>query len=342
MSDNPLMNIGDLAEPAKVLIEKIASAGYILYEPTHIKRVAKAQAKAALIQAESEIEVAKVKAEVAKIQAGYEIEITDSHRRAAQRWIAEQGQQQASIENTIVKAIPHLNEDADPNAIDDDWIIKFFDKCRLVTDDKMQNLWASMLSGEANRTGSYSSKALTTFADMDRNAVMLFNTFCSLCLVNLEDPNAFLKSSSDFRIRDARMPIITGKIIDAATLEGRPNRDLDKYARKSEAIYEKYGFGINEFQLLLEHGLIQDETYSHYSHFWYDNELYIPVNSSANSPFKEEDYQRIIISGYRLSSVGRELFHITERDNLPEYFEHLIDFLEEYYNLKMYRFPKKE
>ena len=334
MSDNPLMNIGDLAEPAKVLIEKLADAGYVLYEPKHIVEVAKAKADAAIIQAEAEIEIDKAKAKA-------EIEITDLHRRAAQRWIAEQGQQQKSIENITIKAIPQLNENADPNAIEDDWIIKFFDKCRLVTDDKMQDLWTSILAGEANRAGSYSPKTLTALADMNQKVAALFNTFCSLGIVYLEDPNAFLKSPSNFKIRDARVPIITGSITDAATLKGHYDLDLDKFAQKSESIYQKYGFGFSEFQLLVEHGLIQDDTFSDYSHFWYNNEIYIPVNPSANPPFKTEDYQQITVSGFRLSSVGRELFHITKRDNPPEYLEHLIDFFEEYYNLKMYRFPKK-
>ena len=44
MSDNPIMNIGDLAKPATALIEKIADAGYILYEPRHIREIAKAKA----------------------------------------------------------------------------------------------------------------------------------------------------------------------------------------------------------------------------------------------------------------------------------------------------------
>ena len=341
MSDNPLMNIGDLAEPAKALIEKIADAGYILYEPKHIVAVAKAQAEAAKIQAESEIEIAKTKAEVAKIQAGSEIEITDLHRRAAQRWIAEQGQQQASIENTTIKAIPQLKEDADPNAIEDDWIIKFFDKSRLVTADEVQDFWASILAGEANSAGSYSPKTLTTLADMNQKSLTLFNTFCSLCIVYLEDPNAFLKSPANLKIRDARVPILRGSLTDAVTLKGRSDRNMDKSVQKSKAIYQKYGLGINEFQLLSEHGLIQDETYSQYSHFWCNNEIYVPLNPSTITPPKAEDCQQITVSGFRLSSVGRELFHITKRDNPPEYLEHLIDFFEEFYDLKMYRFPKK-
>ncbi len=117
MSDNPLAQITEgLTKPATVLIEKIADATGTLYEPKHTVKMAIAEAKAAEIKAEADIKIAKAK-------AGSEIEITDLHRRAAQRWIVEQGQQQESIENTITKAIPQLNEDADPNAIEDDWII---------------------------------------------------------------------------------------------------------------------------------------------------------------------------------------------------------------------------
>ena len=328
MSDNPLVNLEGLTKPVSdlgiALLEKIADAGYILYEPRHIRQVAKAKAKAAEIAAESQIK------------------ITDLHKRALHRWIEEEAQQQKNMEDIAIKAVPQLNEDANPHNIDNDWVAKFFDKSRLVTDDQMQDLWASILAGEANSAGSYSPKALTTLASMNQKVATLFNTFCSLCVVHLEDPNAFLKSPSNFKIRDTRVPIITGSITDAATLQGRPNQGLDKSAQKSEAIYKKYGFGFDEFQLLLEHGLLQDETYSNYSHFWYNNEVYLPVNSSATSPFKTEDHQQITISGYRLSFVGRELFHISKRNNPPEYLKHLIDFLQEYYNVKIYRFPKPQ
>ena len=335
MSDNPLVNLEGLTKPvsdvAIALIDKIGGATGIVYEPTRIKRRAKAEAKAAKIQAESEIE------------------ITDIHRRAAQRWIEEEAQRQESIENTITKAVPQLNEDADPNAIEDDWIIKFFDKCRLVTDDKVQDLWASILAGEANRAGSYSPKTLTTLADMNQKSLTLFNAFCSLCIVYLEDPNAFLRSPSNFKIREARVPIIRDSLTDMGTLgiqKHPPNpaiteRKMREFSQKSQSIYRKYGFDIDEFELLSEYGLIQDETLMNFSHFWYNNEIYTSVNPSAITPFKTEDYQQITVSGFRLSSVGRELFHITKRDNPPEYFEHLIDFLEEYYNVKIYRFPKK-
>ena len=317
MSDNPLMNIGDLAEPAKVLIEKIADATGALYEPKHIVEVAKAQAEAAKIQAESEIEIAKSKAEVVRIQAESEIETTDLQRRALQRWIVEQGQQQASIENTITKAIPQLNEDADPHAIEDDWIIKFFDKSRLVTDDEVQDLWASILAGEANSKGSYSPKTLTTLADMSQKDLISFNAFCSLCLVNLEDPNAFLKSPSNFKIRDAIMPVI--------------KKSATSNIEELNSIYQRYGLGSNELQLLLEHGLIQDSLTKIYTRFGHNNKIW----GFQSQDSRTKSFTKVRLSGYSLSNVGKELFHITKRNNPSGYSELLIRFLKRYYKVNV-------
>lgn len=339
MSDNPLAQITEgLTKPvskvAIALIDKIASAGFILYEPIHIKRIAKANAKADKIQAKSQIEIAdmhqqaalQAKAETAEIEAKPQIEMTDTHRRAMHRWIEEEARHQKRMEDTTTKTILQLNEDANPNAIEDDWIAKFFDKCRLISDDKMQDLWASILAGEANRAGSFSSKALTTVADMDHNAVKLFNTFCSLCIIDLGDSTR--QPRSNFKIRDARVPIITG----SNTYSGIFQYGVGESAQKSVALYKSYGFGNDEFQLLLEHGLIQDvNTHTEYSSFMYDGNFWGFTKRSST----EEEFQPLRISGYSLSSVGKELFHITKRSNRPEYFKRLIDFLQECYDVSI-------
>ncbi len=324
MSDNPLVNIGDLAEPAKVLIEKLASAGYILYEPTHIKRVAKAEAKAALIQAESEIEIDHLK------------------RRTAHRLIEEETRYQKNMEEITAKAVNQLNDDADPNTIDDDWIIKFFDKSRLVTDDKVQDLWASILAGEANSAGSYSPKTLTILADMNQKALTLFNAFCSLCLVNLDNPRLLLASPPIFKIRDARVPIIKGDFKEAyITKLPISDNELRVSAQTSESIYKGYFFGFKEFQLLSEHGLIENTTTMEYNCFWHNNELWGILKSSSYPPPTQEDYKEITISGYALTSVGRELFHITKRSSPLGYLKKITQFLKNYYDVNIVHLPKR-
>ena len=104
--------------------------------------------------------------------------------------------------------------------------------------------------------------------------------------------------------------------------------------KKSEAIYKRYCFGTDQFQLLLEYGLIQDvNTHTDYSHFWYNDEIWGILKPDTVGT----EYQEIKISGYSLSSVGKELFHITKRSSPRGHFELLISFLQECYTVDINR-----
>ncbi len=163
-TSNSLINLGDLAKPADTLIKKISNAVGILYEPRHIRKVAEAKANAALTEAKSEIE------------------ITDLHKRAAQRWIEEEAQRQKNMENITDKALPQLNENAKPDSVDNDWIVNFFDKCRIVSDDEMQGLWSRVLAGEANAPGTYSKRTVNSLSDLDKTEAALFTKLCGFGL----------------------------------------------------------------------------------------------------------------------------------------------------------------
>ena len=139
-TSNSLVNMSGLTKPADTLIKKVSGAVGGWFAPYQIRRVAKAEAEAALIKAQSEIE------------------ITDLHRRAAHRFIEEEAQRQKNMEDITDKALPQLNEYAKPEFMDNDWLANFFDKCRIVSDDEMQRLWSLVLAGEANAPGSYSKR----------------------------------------------------------------------------------------------------------------------------------------------------------------------------------------
>ena len=120
-----LINMGDLTKPVNTLIEKISDAGVGIAAPWQIKRVANAEAEAAVIKAE-----AGAKVEVIEEEA--QIKKTDLHRRAERRLIEEGVQYQKNMEEITVKALPLLNGNADPTSMDNDWIVNFFDKSRIV------------------------------------------------------------------------------------------------------------------------------------------------------------------------------------------------------------------
>ncbi len=155
-----LINLGELSKPATLLVKKISNATGVLYEPRRIRKIAKAKADAALIEAKSEIE------------------ITDLHRRAARRWIEEEAQRQKNIEDITAKAVPQLNENAKPDSIEDDWIVDFFDKCRIVSDNEMQELWSRILAGEANAPGTYSKRTVHFLSDLGKDEAALFVKLC--------------------------------------------------------------------------------------------------------------------------------------------------------------------
>ena len=159
-TSNSLLNLGDLSKPADTLIKKIAKGVGGFFEPFQIKRIAKAEAAAAVIKAQSDIQ------------------INDLKYRAVHRWIEEIARDQQNMETITAKAVPHLDENANPDAMDDDWIVNFFDKSRKVSDGEMQELWSRVLAGEANAPGTYSKRTVNFLLEMDKDEAELFSELC--------------------------------------------------------------------------------------------------------------------------------------------------------------------
>lgn len=157
-----LKDIGKLSEPATALIEKVSGALEGAARPWQIKRVARAEAEAEV--------------EAALIRARGRTELSELERRTFNRFWAEQVSQQENIEAVTKKAIPSLEPEAKSEAIEDDWVVNFFDKARLVSNEEMQQIWARLLAGEANRPGSFSRRTVNLVASLDRREALYFQT----------------------------------------------------------------------------------------------------------------------------------------------------------------------
>jgi hypothetical protein len=153
---NDITIAGDWAKPVDTLIKKIAHTTGVLYEPTRIKRKAKAEAEANLIKVKNEIE------------------INDIQQRALQRLLTEETKKQENIEDITEKSFENINESAKPEDIDEDWLSNFFDKCKNISNEEMQTHWSKLLSDEANNPGSISKKTIETFYMMDKKDALLY------------------------------------------------------------------------------------------------------------------------------------------------------------------------
>jgi hypothetical protein len=149
-----------LGKAAQVLIEKVSLGVGGLFRPAQIKRLARAEAVASLIETETELKIGELQ------------------YRAAHRWLAEESRKQDNMESITDKAIPLLDEAADASKVEDDWIANFFEKSRSVSDGDMQYLWSKLLAGESNSPGKFNRRTVNVLADLDKSDAELFATVC--------------------------------------------------------------------------------------------------------------------------------------------------------------------
>ena len=72
------------------------------------------------------------------------------------------------VKSIVLKALKHLLDNASPDGMENDWIVNFFDKARIVSDDGMQERWAKLLATESQQFRFVLLRKLSTcLADID-------------------------------------------------------------------------------------------------------------------------------------------------------------------------------
>ena len=154
------INFDKIGEAAKTLIERACD---YYWEPERKVREAKAEKVANIIKAEGEIEVNTLL------------------RRTQRRVISEETKKQENLEKITIKALKDLNDNSNPRNIDEDWLAKFKENAKLVSDQVMQTLWAKILAGEANKTRSFSKRTLEMVSLLEKQEARDFTNLCTFC-----------------------------------------------------------------------------------------------------------------------------------------------------------------
>lgn len=88
--------------------------------------------------------------------------------------------------NIISKTINNINDDANVDLVDDDWLNFFFDKARIISSEEMQNIWGKILSEEFNKPRSIPKSLIHTISCIDLELANTFNKLCC-CTVKCEE-----------------------------------------------------------------------------------------------------------------------------------------------------------
>lgn len=207
---NSIINLGDLAKPEAVLIEKVFCAVGVLYEPRRIRK----------------------KAEADKIKALAGIELTEIEQRGIERLVQQEARKQENIESITAQAANQLPPNANTEALEEDWIAHFFDKFEKVSNEEVQPLWSRRLAGEATTPGTYSKRTVDFVATMDRKDAKLFTKFCQFTwMIGEPTPLVF----------DVNDDVYTKNGINFTSLKHLDSIGLISF--ESTSGYKRYGYG---------------------------------------------------------------------------------------------------
>lgn len=185
MSDSFITDLAGLSAPLTKLCETAAAGLGRLYEPTHIRRMAKAKADeikliSEAIQNNPEIPI--------KYDDGKLIvdgtDFTELAKRAQQRFVSQELKKQHNLDSIIAQAAVTLKDadSVDKSPVDPNWISRFFDTAAHISTEEMHLIWGKILAGEITTGGSFSIRTLELLKNFSMHDAILFKKFSSYVL----------------------------------------------------------------------------------------------------------------------------------------------------------------
>jgi len=81
--------------------------------------------------------------------------------------------------------------------MDDDWIMHFFEQSSKTSDEKVQEIWARILAGEANKPGSYSKRTINFLTEIEKGDAELFGKLCNFVWYINNSPYPLIPEPTD-------------------------------------------------------------------------------------------------------------------------------------------------
>lgn len=284
-----LRDLSGLSQPLTKLIECVSCGIGKVYEPTHIRRMARARAsEIRLISAAVNENI-----NLPSVYAQGDITIDASQadelmKRTGNRWLFQEMQKQQNIESVVGVAYSELEKESivSEEQVDKDWILRFFNSVEDISNEEMQRLWGRILAGEIKQPYSLSLRTLDVLHNISQSEAILFQHILSFALYC--GNNVFIPNVPD--------------------------------------INEKY-FQFSDLLHLSECGLLVVQTFLGLDAKLDDEQfIYNNINVCKITPDYGTDIN-VRLEGYFLTDVGRQLFGIIEKQPNGiyslEYYSHL-------------------
>lgn len=288
---------GNVKEPILKLIDVIASGVGKLYEPIHIKRIAKA--KKHEIDTISSGSRENIDIPISYNNGNIKIDTSNSEdivKRAEKRLNHQEIEKQQNIESIVLHTYNDLKEEetVSKEELDKDWITRFFDIASQVGNKELQVIWGRILSGEIKQPNSYSMRTLDVLRNISRKEAQAFNKLS----------NCAFKIGKSYFIYDNR-----------------------------ETLKEE-GITLTNYSELDDAGLIKKESYkkTRINHNNKQNEIYV-LSGEYIILFKNKNLDQaksyIDIPTFSLTKAGREICSVIQKSYKENYVRSLANELRE-------------
>lgn len=174
-----------LISPGEKLIDGMFKAFGKIYEPHHLKKMADAQSYqikkiGEAMRENSDIPIEYNSNGITLSSSDYD----DFVKRTQGRLAFQELRKQENIETVAGKALNYLEgkPKVDNEPIDVDWLVRFFSSVESIGNEEMQELWAKLLAGEIQHSGSFSLRTMDKLSSLSQREAMIFQEILCHCV----------------------------------------------------------------------------------------------------------------------------------------------------------------
>ncbi len=290
-----IKDLAGLSQPLTKLVEVVAQGLGTVYEPIHIKRMAKARAMEIKTIA-SAVQDSELPIQYNNGQLAIDTSTKDFLERAEKRMLFIEAKKQKNIEDIVSEAYNNLETEKKVSGepVQEEWINRFFNIVGEISSDDLKTIWSKILSEEIKEPGKCSIRTLESLKNISRYEAEKFKK-------------------------------ISNYIIKYNDVYYLPNE-------KSLLEYANIGYG--EILKLDEASLINSGSSVSVVLNFDENvkENYLTYNQNIIFCGKAEKAE-IHLQAYPLTEVGRNIFDILSTTYDKEYFEKYIDIIKSKMNI---------
>ena len=206
-----------------------------------------------------------------------------------------QSRQQNNLEQIYSLALEYINQDAQFDRLDLDWLMKFNDLALQSYSSTMQELWAKILAVELSNVGTFSYRSLKTLSEISTKEAMAFYKAVKL-MTRVGDEKAGKIITGMYK-KPTLMSIFAGNNRQTVNLS-------------------KFGLSYTLLMTLSELGLIYGQEIESAAYQVNDT---IKVVYQSNTEVLKVDQKDVILTYYKFTQTGYELSKLVSVSEEPQY-----------------------